>query len=146
MLQTTSLRIAPPALVAITLSLLAACATGPKRADVDAVRDYIEVAELERPDEIRTTSLDGPSIDPLNEYFLLYETRRGTYLVETKRRCYELYDNTRITADTRRDSSRIRAGFDTIRGCHIEGIYAVNEGQALELKNLGDAPGEESPD
>ena len=51
---------------------------------------------------------------------------------------YELRDTGQIKADIRRESNVIRARFDTLRGCHIDSIYEVNEGQAEELKALGD--------
>ena len=35
----------------------------------------------------------------------------------------------------------MRAKFDTIRGCRIAAIYALDEAEAAELKNIGEAPG-----
>jgi hypothetical protein len=57
------------------------------------------------------------------------------------RRCHELKDNTRITPDKRWDTNIVRAKFDTIRGCRIAAIYALDEAEAAELKNIGEAPG-----
>ena len=57
------------------------------------------------------------------------------------RDCREL-DEFRVTPDYRREANLLRARFDTIRGCHIGKIYAVDKGQAQELENLGDAPGD----
>ena len=65
----------------------------------------------------------------------------NTYLVEFARRCYELRDNTRIVPDQRWDASKIRARFDTIRGCRVAKIYALTEAEIAELENIGEAPG-----
>ena len=32
--------------------------------------------------------------------------------------------------------------FDTIRGCRIGAIYALDEAEAAELENIGEAPGQ----
>ena len=44
--------------------------------------------------------------------------------------------------DIRYDSSVLRARFDTLRGCRIDKLYAIEPGQADELRNLGWAPGD----
>lgn len=125
---------------------LAACAAQeeqPSTQDMtQAVRDFIEVRQLEELDSLRSGSNDSWQQLDDDERFILYEGRRETYLVEFVRRCYELNDNTRITADKRWDSNLIRARFDTLRGCRIAKIYALSEAEQAELENLGDAPGE----
>ena len=50
-------------------------------------------------------------------------------------------DNTRITPDKRWDSNKIRARFDTIRGCRIGSVYALTEAELAELESIGEAPG-----
>ena len=62
--------------------------------------------------------------------------------MEFRQRCFALYDSSRITPDVRREGNIIRARFDTIRGCSIDKIYTIDEAQALELEQLGDAPGD----
>ena len=112
----------------------------PSRQDVpQAVRDFIEVRDLESLESLRSGSNDGwQSID---DNFIIYSGRRDKYLVEFVRRCYELSDNTRIVPDKRWDSNVVRARFDTIRGCRIAKIYALDKVEVEELKNIGEAPG-----
>lgn len=121
--------------------LLSACATPDVQQEDEAVRDYIAAAELEETDRIRTGSRANIGFTPLNEYFVIFANRDEHYLAEMRRRCYELLDNSRIVPDVRRDSTGISARFDTFRGCLIDKIYLIDEAQAQELKNLGDAPG-----
>lgn len=132
-----------PSVLAAAL-LLVACAAQkeqPSTQDLNqAIRDFIEVRQLEQLDALRSGNRDTWQM--LNEHFILYEGRRDTYLVEFGRRCIELRDNTRITADTRWDPSVVRARFDTIRGCRISHIYALSGAELAELENIGDAPGE----
>ena len=130
---------------AFALLLLAACAGQDEQEqlssqDIDqAVRDFIEVRNLESVSSMTSGNSDGWK--ELSETFIVYEGRRDEYLVEFARRCYELRDNTRITPDRRWDKNTIRAKFDTIRGCRIAAVYALDETEATELKNIGEAPG-----
>lgn len=130
----------------IAAFLLAACAgqdTERQQAvdeAVQAVRDFIEVRGLEEVAKMPSASRD--SWESIENYFLIYEGRRDTFLVEFNRRCYELDDNTRIVADERREAGIVRSRFDTIRGCRIHRLYALSEDEAEELRNLGEAPGE----
>ena len=88
---------------------------------------------------MRTGSSDGWT--QIDDTFILYTARRDTYLVEFGRPCWELRDNTRITPDKRWDANSIRARFDTIRGCRIHSIFALDEAEVAELENIGEAPG-----
>ena len=132
--------------VVIAAGGLAACAAQeeqPSTQDMtQAVRDFIEVRQLQELDSLHSGSNDSWQQLGDDERFILYEGRRETYLVEFVRRCYELNDNTRIMADKRWDSNLIRARFDTLRGCRIAKIYALSEAELAELENIGDAPGE----
>jgi hypothetical protein len=129
----------------LMLVLLAGCAAQEEQAggstqDVgQAVRDFIELRQLESLDSLRSGTNDGWT--EINLEFVLYTGRRDTYLVEFVRPCYELRDNTRITPDKRWDSNTVRARFDTLRGCRIARIYALDEAEVAELKNIGEAPG-----
>jgi hypothetical protein len=123
----------------VLAALLAACATqtgpGPDR---EAVQDFVAVRGLEEVDEIRTDTSN--SWEELNNYYLIYKARRAEYLVEFTRKCWEL-DEQRVIADKRWDARTIRARFDTIRGCRISKIYALTEGELIELRELGESPG-----
>jgi len=124
---------------------LAACASQEEQAEEStqdmnqAVRDFIELRELEELDRLKSGTNDG--WQQLNDRFIIYNGRRETYLVEFSRRCYELNDDTRITPDKRWDSNTVRARFDTIRGCLIARIYGLDEAEVAELENIGEAPG-----
>jgi hypothetical protein len=123
------------AVFAASLTLVAACAGTPETpADVQAVRDYVEVAELEQADRIRTHGSDEWS--PATHYFALYKSRDGWYLLEFTRNCRELTDNTRVTPDRRYDHNVIRRGIDTLRGCRIDKMYPLSEAQAQEIGAL----------
>ena len=129
---------------------LGACAVGPAPQEVEAVRDYVSAAELVPQNEMRNDRNSG-GFTSLNEYFVIMESYRKYYLVEFTRRCIELGENMNPSVtgfrpdmiDVRRDSSVLRARLDTIRGCRIENFYEITKEQRQELKNLGDAPGEE---
>ncbi len=121
--------------------LVSGCATQEREATQDeeqAVRDYILVRGLEEVDRIRSSNSDG--WHELDEYFIIYDTRRNTYLVEFNRACYELNDS-RVTPDLRREANSIRARSDTIRGCQVDKIFALTEADVVELKSLGESPG-----
>ena len=128
-------------LVTATL-LLAGCADAPE-VPVDprdqAVRDYIEVAELASQDRFRTGSHDSWSY--ITDRYAVYSGRDGDYLLQFRRRCVELRNPSIATADERFDN-QIRRRVDTLRGCLIEDIYALADGQADELRALPDAPSE----
>ena len=81
----------------------------------------------------------------VNAFFVTVDTRRGDYLLEFNTSCRALTrrDFTPEMVDIRRDPNRIRARFDTIRGCMIGKIYPISNEQREELRELGDAPGEE---
>ncbi len=127
-------------LASATLLALAACATEIEPDPVlQAFEDFVEVGELQEAKEIRYRT--DIHYEYLNEHYVLMKTRREQYLVKFARRCSELNDTFTVKPDYRREAHVIRARFDTVRGCRIDKIYPVNEGQAEELKSLGDAPG-----
>ena len=115
----------------LATTLIAGCA-GQRAEEIadknQAVRDFIEVRELESVPKIRTDNYDG--WDLITSTFLIYKTRRGDYLTEFSRPCWELYD-----------PNEIRARFDTLRGCRIAAFYTLTEAEVAELENIGDPPG-----
>ena len=128
------------AAIAAALALVAGCAGTPETPeDTQAVRDYVEVGELAQTDRIRTYSSD--SWRPLTLHFALYTARDGAFLLEFARRCREMYDNTLITPDRRRDHNLIRRGHDTLRGCRIDRMYPLTEAQSEEIEALVQAAG-----
>ena len=129
--------------VPLAAVLVAACATPYDPQEVEAVRDFVAATELKPTNEIRYQG--QMSYSYLNDRYVIIPTRRQDYLVELNRDCYELRrtDFNAEMVDRRVDTNRIRARFDTIRGCQIKTFYEVTDEQVKELKNLGDAPGEE---
>ena len=134
-------------LVLMATALLASCAAQEEqpaedasdRGESQAMYDFIDVRGLKPRDSIRVASSDSYHI--IDDRFLLYKGRHGEYLVEFRRRCYEIRDNTRIVPDVRREA-KIRARFDTIRGCRIERIFTLTDADVEELLNMGEAPGD----
>ena len=123
----------------ILLGLFAGCATSSESEISDAVSDYIKVAELKEQDSIRTMGKFSHRI--ISQRYVTLETHRESFLVAFSRLCRELMLN-EVTADIRYEKNILRARFDTIRGCRIGQIYAIDKGQAEELRNLGEAPGD----
>jgi len=125
----------------LVLMFLAACATTGQEERINAVKDFIEVNELEKVDAIRT--FDRIEQRVLNDRFVIVSTRREQYLLEYSYPCRDDPFSRRPRPDIRRDSSAIYAGSDTFRGCQIRALYPITKDQAEELKNLGEAPGEQ---
>ncbi len=123
------------------LALVAACAGTPEiPAATQAVRDYIEVGELGQVDRIRTHGRDEWA--PVTNYFAMYKGHDGRFLLEFRRVCREMFDNTRVTADRRYDHNVMRRGIDTLRGCRIDRMYPLTDAQAEEIKALVENAGD----
>lgn len=127
-------------MLALIFTALAGCATQPGPTVDDAIEDFVAVSGLEEMDSIRTRDQFG--ISELTERYILLRTRKDIYLVKFNRRCHEL-NEAEVTADIRFDSNKLRARFDTIRGCRIAKIFAIDEAEAEELELLSVAPGQE---
>ena len=120
-------------LVSIAL-FVAACAGTPEVNEVDqAIGDYVAVGELESVDSVRIGDRD--SHKRITDTYAMYTARDGTFLFEFSSPCRELRDNWQVKADIRRDN-RLRAGSDTLRGCRVHRIYALNEAQLAEIRTL----------
>ena len=120
------------------LTLLAACANTEQQENVvrdnNAVEDYIATAELTEIDAIKTRGqLNHKQI---TEKHIILEDSRDAYLATFSRRCRELSPQN-LQPDYRQELNRIRARFDTYRGCRIESLYKLSEGQEIELIQLG---------
>lgn len=122
------------------LLLLAACATSHQEERINAVKDFIEVAELAEVDSISTFHSVGQ--DVLNDEYVIVSVRDEEFLLEYARRCVEDPFTKRVNPDVRSDARRLYAGIDTFRGCRIKALYPITPGQAEELREMGTAPGE----
>ncbi len=127
-------------LMTATLALAGACSTAnyapPSN---EGVHDYIVANELVEQDRIRTFGQSGWTY--VNDRFVIFRGRDQDYLLEFRRECRDLR-GPGVVADVRYDHRNLRPRFDTISGCTIEKIYAINEGESIELKALGEAPGD----
>ena len=127
------------------LLLITGCSsTSTQPQEIEAVRDFVAATELEEVNEIRLR--ETLRYTYVNDRYVTVPTRRGDYLVELRRDCFELRRNdfTPEMVDVRDSQNVLRARFDTIRGCYIGAIYEITEAQREELQNLGDAPGDET--
>ena len=124
----------------IVFAVLTGCATQKDPKVSVAVEDFIAVAQLEELDKIRTRN--DYSWEYLSERFIIVKTRDGEYLLRFVRRCRELKE-VPVQPDLRWEPNLLRSRFDTIRGCRIDKLYAIEPGQADELRQLGWAPGDE---
>ena len=128
-------------LLLFVLVLLAGCAGSSTRLENQntAIRDLIEVNELEEVDVVRfVRQLDGYEI---NSYYVILSERKKKYLLEYRQRCERDFYG-RVEPDVRSDPKAIRPKIDTYRGCRIEAIYAIDDALEGELKQIGRAPGE----
>ena len=125
----------------LAIALLSACAAQDREPTQDteqAVRDFIDVRELEEVDNMRTSNRDG--WQKIDQNFIIYETRKETYLLEFVRSCFEL-DQYPVVPDERKSGNLVRARFDTVRGCYIARLFLLTEGDVVELKAIGESPG-----
>ena len=113
-------------LIALVAATMLGCASAPEDDGVivknDAVEDYIKVSELKEIDTIRKRG-------ELHQ--------RNADLAAFRQRCREL-DEREVMPDIRHDLKTLRARFDTYRGCRIQYLYEITEGQATELLELGE--------
>ncbi len=130
------------AALAAVAAFCVACAGTPEiPPDTEAIRDYVEVGELQQVDELRTT-LGRDDWTPLTRRFVIYTGLNGRFLLEFAYPCREMFDNTTITPDLRYDRHYMRRGVDTLRGCRIDKIYPLTEAQALEIEALAKSAGD----
>lgn len=134
------MRVILPTLLAFVSWLQLGCTSEVKPDPVIlAVQDYIAVAELPEVRRIPTDRRDTyQELD--NQRYVIFKTRRKSYLLEFRRNCWELRDNFNVVADTRVEASNFYPGIDTLRGCPTSRAWELNEGQAEEIRTLGEAP------
>ena len=127
--------------IVIAATAMSACASEPTEPvpvmlDQDkVVRDFIEVRGLEEVDRMRGT--ERKSWERFTPSYIIYKPRRGEFLVEFDRPCYEIWSNTYISADDTLLHNVLRARYDRIRGCRINRIFALTDDAILELRKLG---------
>ena len=122
--------------VVVALFLVACAAPNEKdgRREDTAITDFIEVNELEALDAIRT--IDQLVARKVNDTYYIVSTRNQDYLLEYYSRCVRRFDGG-VEPDRRQDSRALYPRIDTFRGCRIKAIYAIEPGQADELRNIG---------
>ncbi len=126
-------------LIALAAATMLGCASAPEDDGVivknDAVEDYIKVSELKEIDTIRKRGELHHTV--VTENYIILRDQRSAYLAAFRQRCREL-DEREVTPDLRHDLKTLRARFDTYRGCRIQYLYEITEGQATELLQLGE--------
>ena len=126
-------------LTILVAALVLGCASTPEDESVikknDAVDDYIRVAELPEIDAIRKRGELHHTV--VTEKYIILNDLKNFYLAVFRQRCREL-DELQVTPDIRHDMNIVRARFDTYRGCRIQSLYEITEGQAQELLDLGE--------
>lgn len=130
-------------LVALSVGACSTASTVPWAGkDLEAVRDFVVVAELKQVKKIRL--YEQMKYLFVNDFFIVFQTSRGDYLIEFRGRCSELRRRlwTADMIDIRVSARMLYADHDTIRGCVIGKIFELPESQLEELRVLGDAPGE----
>ena len=120
---------------------LLACAAQRESGVDEAISDFVVLSELEEMDSIRTRNQFGTS--ELTERYAILKTRKEVYLVEFQR-CPPQFNNNDVTPDIRYDKNTLRPRSDTIRGCRIKKIYAIDEAGAEELELLAEESAAES--
>ncbi len=128
-------------LLLFVLALFAGCAGSSEKLETQntAIRDLIEVNELEEVDVVRfVRQLDGYEV---NDYYVILSERKKRYLLEYRQRCARDFYG-RVEPDYRNDPKAIRPRIDTYRGCRIKAIYVIDEALEGEIKQIGKAPGE----
>ena len=130
-------------LTILVLVSVLGCASAPQEDESvikqnDALDDYIRVAELPATDAIRKRGELHHTV--INEKYIILSDQRNSYLAVFRQRCRQL-DELYVTPDMRDDLNIVRARFDTYRGCRIQSLYELSEGQAQELLGLGEKPG-----
>jgi len=124
-------------LAVLSVTLLHGCAP-PQVADENVpIDDFIVVSELE-PIKVARFRYQY-HYTQLTEHYIVLVSRDDYYLVEFRRRCREL-NMLPIEPDVRYERNTLRAGADTIRGCAIRRIFAIDKSQAEELKSIGKGP------
>jgi hypothetical protein len=135
-MKTNLMRLISRATILLAAVLLG-CAAQPEQDDRDAIADFIMVSELEPLDIVRFR--DQFNYKQLTEDYVILRSRHDHYLLKFRRRCREL-NRIEVTPDLRYDRNVLRAGIDTIRGCRIETMYAIDRAQADELEYIGEGP------
>ncbi len=124
----------------LLFALLVACAAQRESGVDEAISDFVVLSELEELDRIRTQDQFGTS--ELTERYAILKTRKDVYLVEFQRCPPQFNDD--VIPDIRYDKNTLRPRTDTIRGCRIKKIFAIDEAGAEELTLLAEASAAES--
>lgn len=117
---------------------MGACASEPTEPvptllDEDQVmRDFIEVRGLEEVKRMRGT--ERRSYEKLTPSYIIFKPRRGDFLVEFDRPCYEIWNNMYMSADDTLLHNTLRAKYDRIRGCRIGRIFVLTEADLRDLE------------
>lgn len=123
-------------LIAACLAL-SGCAISATTLEAMAVRDYVEVADLEEIDIARLYR--QLKFGYVNDNFVIVVAGSRHFLIEFEIRCRSLRSKTFTAAmvDHRFDPSYLRPR-DTIKGCPVYRIYKATPEQLREIKELSE--------
>lgn len=127
--------------ILIAAIAMAACASDPTEPEPvilesdQVILDFIVVRELEEVGLIR--GAERRSYEKVTPSFIIYKARRGEFLVEFSRPCYEIWNNNYLSADATFLHDTLRANFDMIRGCRFGRIFALTKEDLADLRQLG---------
>ena len=125
----------------IASMLLSACAATDEkeeRREETAIADFIEVNDLASVRSMRTVEQLSTSV--VSDLYVILSTRRDDFLLQYYSRCERRFDGG-VNPDVRIDPRALYAKSDTFRGCRIKALYALQPGQAEEIKALGESVG-----
>lgn len=125
-------------IAALAISACASEPTAPPAATDEkdqVVLDFMEVRELEEVKQIR--GAERRSFEKVSPSYIIYKPRRGEFLVEFDRPCYEIWNNLFLSADDTLLHNTLRARYDRIRGCRIGRIFALSDEDRDDLEQIG---------
>lgn len=131
-------------MIVIAASAMGACASEPSAPPPgltehdQMILDFAVARELEEVARIR--GAERRSFEKISPSYILFKPRRGEFLVEFSRPCWEIWHNTYISADDTYEHSTLRANYDRMRGCRLNRIFALTKEDVIDLEQLGLPP------
>ena len=120
------------------------CATTETEEREDPIADFIEVAQLQSVDKVRTEG--DYTFMRVNEFYVILKSRGDHFLGQMRNRCPSLTRRATIdeggnlllrsNVDIRTNPKVFYAGQDTVLGCVVENFYIMDENLVAELRGM----------
>ena len=130
--------------ILFSLTALGCAGTSENEPREDPIGDFIEVAQLESVDRVRTEG--DYTFIRINEYYIVLKSRGDHFLGQMKTRCVGLTRRSTIdeggnlmlrsNVDIRTNPKVFTAGQDTVLGCIVDKLYVMDEQLVAELKSI----------